>query len=45
MCYFSFGAPSTADNDVKGDDGGFVFHIEILGCQVKTNLVAVTSVL
>lgn len=54
----SFGAPKTAkknddDNNVRGNDGGFVFQIEILGCRVKRrggkkeekHLVVVTSVL
>lgn len=46
----SFGAPKTVDileNDKKGNYGGFVFQIEILGCQVekKEVLVVVTSVL
>lgn len=39
MYYFPLGAPKTADiqwleNDMQGNDGGFVFQIEILGCQV-----------
>lgn len=32
----SFGAPKTAKKkNVRGNDGGFVFQIEILGCWVK----------
>lgn len=34
----SFGAPKTADIqwlDRKGDDGGFVFQIELLCCHVE----------
>lgn len=35
----SFGTPKTAkkndDNNVRGNNGGFVFQIEILGCRVK----------